>query len=78
MKDTDIKLGKYKHYKGGIVKVLFIAKNSENLEKYVVYRSLYNCKTDGKNSLWVRPLKIFKEKVKVNGKLIPRFKFIGK
>lgn len=66
-----IKLGKYKHYKGKEYEVIGVAKHSETLEELVVYRALY-----GKHYLWVRPLKMFLEDVKVDGKKIPRFKFI--
>jgi hypothetical protein len=67
------KLGKYKHYKGNEYEVIGIAKHSETLEELVVYRALY-----GKKQIWVRPVKMFLEKVGVNGKNVPRFKFIGK
>lgn len=68
-----IKLGKYKHYKGKEYKVLGTAKHSETLEKFVVYKALY-----GKNQLWVRPEKIFFDKIKFNNKKILRFKYIEK
>ncbi|MFZ2201803.1 MAG: DUF1653 domain-containing protein [Microgenomates group bacterium] len=29
------------------------------------------------SKLWVRPLKTFLEKVEINGKKVPRFKYIG-
>lgn len=66
-----IRAGTYKHYKGGIYKVISIAKNSESHENMVIYRSLEN-----ERQLWVRPLDMFKEKVKVNGKEVQRFEFI--
>ncbi len=75
---SEIKLGKYKHYKGGIVEVIGVASHSETLEEFVVYRCLYKCKTNGEGSLWVRPLKMFLEKVNVNNKNIPRFEYIEK
>ncbi len=71
-----LKTGKYQHYKGGTVKVLCVASHSETLQKFVVYEALYECRTYGKGSMWIRPLKMFKEKVLVNGKKIPRFKYI--
>ncbi len=67
-----IKLGKYKHYKGGEYEVIGVASHSETLEKMVVYKALY-----GEYSLWVRPLSMFLEEVEVEGKKIPRFSYAG-
>jgi hypothetical protein len=63
--------GKYRPYKGHLYEVIDIAKNSENLEEMVVYRALYDdfC-------LWVRPLQMFVEEVRVNDKVCKRFEFI--
>ena len=63
--------GIYKHFKGGEYKVIGIAKHSETLEDFVVYKALY-----GKKDLWIRPLKIFLEKVTVNSKKVNRFQKI--
>jgi len=68
-----LKLGKYKHYKGKEYQVVGVAKQSETLEKMVVYKALY-----GKKELWVRPLKMFCEKVEIGGKKVPRFKRLKK
>lgn len=68
-----IKIGKYEHYKGGQYEVLEIAKHSETMEEFVVYKALY-----GEGDLWVRPLKMFLEEVEFGGKKMPRFKYIGK
>lgn len=68
-----LKLGKYKHYKGNEYEVISIAKHSETQEDMVVYKALY-----GNHDLWVRPLKMFLEEVEVEGKKIPRFKYIVK
>jgi len=73
---VEIKLGKYRHYKGREYEVTGIAKHSETLEDLVVYRALYDSEEFGNNSLWVRPLPMFIEEVEVNGKLVPRFKFV--
>jgi hypothetical protein len=35
------------------------AVHSETLEDFVVYRALYSSKEFGKNSLWIRPKKMF-------------------
>ncbi len=68
----EIKLGKYRHYKGKDYKVLGIAKHSETTEDLVVYQKLYD-----DYSMWVRPLAMFIEEVEVNGKRVPRFEFLG-
>ena len=67
------RLGKYRHYKGKFYRVIGTVRHSETLEPLVVYRALY-----GKRELWVRPLKMFKQKVKVEGKSVPRFKLVGR
>ena len=51
-----------------------VAMHSETLEKFVVYEALYENKV---SKLWVRPLKMFVEKVEKDGKLIDRFEYIG-
>lgn len=66
-----LEFGKYKHYKGNNYEVIGVANHSETLEELVVYRALY-----GENGLWVRPLTMFLETVEVDGKKVPRFKFI--
>lgn len=67
-----IKLGKYRHYKNKDYEVIGVAKHSETLEDMVVYKALY-----GDQILWVRPLKMFCEEVEIDGKKVPRFKYIG-
>ena len=70
-----MKLGKYQHSKTGkFYKVIGVAKHSETLEDLVVYEALYDNPT---SKLWVRPMKTFLEKVVIDGKKVPRFKFIG-
>jgi hypothetical protein len=72
----DLKIGKYRHYKNKEYEVLGVAKHSETLEELVVYKALY--KGDfPEGQLWVRPKSMFLETVKVDGKVVPRFKFIG-
>ncbi|MBQ2237758.1 MAG: DUF1653 domain-containing protein [Clostridia bacterium] len=67
----DIKLGKYRHFKGNEYEVLHIAKNSENLEETVVYRALY-----GDKEVWVRPASMWNEIVERDGKAYKRFTYI--
>jgi hypothetical protein len=66
-----IKIGKYRHFKGGEYEVLYLAKNSETLEEMVVYRALY-----GEGGIWVRPAKMWDEMVVRDGKTYKRFTFI--
>ena len=67
-----LKLGEYEHYKGKRYLVLGVAKHSETLEEMVVYKALY-----GDGELWVRPLKMFTGDAEVEGKKVPRFRYIG-
>ena len=71
------KPGRYRHYKGKEYEAIEIARHSENLEEFVVYRAFYESKEFGKDALWIRPKKMFFENVMVEGKKVPRFKFLG-
>lgn len=48
----------YRHFKGGLYLVEGVARHSETLEDYVVYRRL-----SGDCSLWVRPAAMFLSEV---------------
>ncbi len=63
--------GRYRHYKGNEYTVLGVARHSETDEKLIVYRQEY-----GDQSLWVRPLAMFLESVKVEGKTVARFELV--
>ena len=71
---SEVKLGKYKHYKGKEYQVIGLAKHSETLEELVVYEALYD---NDESKLWVRPKKMFLEEVEVDNKKLPRFKYLG-
>lgn len=66
-----MKKGIYRHFKGGMYEVLGIAIHSETEEEMVIYRCLKN------NSLWVRPKKMWEEKIEREGKIYQRFIYIG-
>ena len=66
----------YKHFKGHLIEVLMIVRHTETEEEMVVYRELSVNKDYGKNSLWVRPLKMFLETIERDGKKFPRFELV--
>lgn len=67
----DLKKGLYRHYKGNLYEVLYTAQHSETEEWMVVYRALY-----GDEGVWVRPYKMFTEKIELDGRTIKRFIFV--
>ncbi len=68
-----IEPGFYEHYKKKKYQVLGVVVHSETLEEHVLYKALY-----GEHLIWVRPLKMFLGKMVVDGKKIPRFRYLGK
>ncbi len=73
LKEIKLKLGKYEHYKGNKYEVIGVARHSETQEELVAYRALY-----GNHDLWVRPVGMFLEDVEVDGKKVPRFKYLNR
>lgn len=71
MDNESLQLGIYEHYKGNRYEVLGVAKHSETLGSFAVYRALY-----GEHGLWIRPLDMFLETVDIDGSQVPRFKLI--
>ncbi len=70
--EDEIKMGKYRHFKGNEYEVIHIGFDSETCQRVVVYKALY-----GEGNVWVRPEYMFKEKVFKNGEFINRFEYIG-
>ncbi|QVL58352.1 MAG: DUF1653 domain-containing protein [Simkaniaceae bacterium] len=62
--------GVFEHYKKKHYKVIGVGRHTETLEEMVTY-------FDEMGDLWVRPLKMFIERVTIDGETIPRFKRIG-
>lgn len=75
-----VKLGKYRHYKhGDLYEVLGEVIASETLEEMVLYKQLHdNNPKFPKGTRYVRPKAMFLEEVEVNGKKVPRFKYLEK
>ena len=61
----------YRHFKGNLYRVLYIAKHSETLEDIVVYQAMY-----GEKGIWVRPKAMFEEIIERDGKSFRRFEEI--
>jgi len=68
----EVKIGRYRHYKGNEYQVLHLAKDSENQNKLVVYQDMQD-----ENKIWVRPQAEFLEQVEVDGETKDRFEFLG-
>ena len=72
MKKIQIKIGRYRHFKGNEYEVLFLATHSETMEPMVVYRALY-----GDGGVWVRPAAMWNETVEREGRTVQCFTYIG-
>ena len=65
---TELKPGLYRHFKGNLYRLLYVAKHSETLEPMVVYQALY-----GEMGIWVRPASMWNEHMDRDGYHGPRF-----
>lgn len=72
MTPETLKPGVYRHFKGNIYKLLFVARHSETQEPMVVYQALY-----GEGGHWVRPASMWCEQVIHQGQQVPRFMWLG-
>jgi len=77
MSSQNIKLGKYRHFKGKEYEVIGVAKHSETLEDLVIYRALYATAEFGDNALWARPIASFLGTTTKDGEEILRFEYIS-
>lgn len=58
----------FRHFKGSKYRLYHIAKDSETLDRMVVYQALY-----GMCGYWIRPEHMFFERITRDGKTFPRF-----
>lgn len=73
---NEVKIGKYRHYKGHICQVIGLAKHSEDPnQELVVYT---HRDENGKDQLWARPKEMFLENVETPNYKGPRFEYLGK
>lgn len=68
----DIKIGKYRHFKGKEYQVLCLATHSETMEPMVVYQALY-----GERGIWVRPAAMWNEIIERDGRKQSRFTYLS-
>lgn len=62
----------YRHYKGNLYQVLYIALHTETEEPLVIYQALY-----GERKIWARPLDMFAENVTLpDGNVAARFALV--
>lgn len=62
----------YRHFKGNLYQIVALAIHTETEEKMVVYQALY-----GEFKYYTRPLKMFMEKVEVDGRSVNRFELVN-
>ena len=68
----EIQPGLWKHFKGNLYRVMYVALHSETGEEIVVYQALY-----GQRGMWVRPASMWLEHVERDGYSGPRFVRLG-
>ena len=61
----------WRHFQGGVYRVLYLAKHSETGEELVIYT-----KNDSGGTVWARPAYMWLETVERDGKIQPRFELI--
>ncbi len=76
-----LKRGKYRHYKGAYYEVLGVVMHTETQAPMVHYKALYTInKVDtelyGNDLTFVRPLKMWLDKVTVKGIPVERFTYL--
>lgn len=63
----------FRHFKGGEYRLCLVAKDSESLDRMVIYQALY-----GEFGYWVRPERMFFERITRDHGTFPRFAEIEK
>lgn len=73
-------MGRYQHFKGEMYEVIGMVWDADvnPPEESVLYKALYCSEEFGKEALWVRSKEGFLEEVEVEGRIVPRFKYLGK
>jgi hypothetical protein len=75
-----MKLGRYRHYRGGEYNIFGFACNSDTDEKMVLYRPLHKVPElhdeYGDDLVFVRDIKVFSSTITIDGNEIQRFELI--
>ena len=75
-----LRLGRYRHFKGGEYDVIAVGEHTEAGEKLVVYKQLYDSFEKGtrKGKIWIRLLEMFLSYKEIeDGRRVKRFEYIG-
>ncbi len=75
--NAPLKPGLYRHYKGGIYRLVAVGKLEASQEAVAIYHSAAIGLTSGQGDWWVRPLSEFREKVEYQGREVDRFSFVS-
>lgn len=67
-----IKMGIWRHYKGGVYEVIGFATHTETKEPLIIYRNIHD-----PNNVWARPFRMWEELVDVAGTEQPRFQWVA-
>jgi hypothetical protein len=70
--NSQIKPGTYRHFKGGIYRVQFVAMLVDSEREFVVYHRIGD-----ENCLYLRDKNEFAESIMVDGTCVPRFEYVG-
>lgn len=71
----------YRHYKGGLYKILAVGLHSDTEKKMVVYQNIDEdviyTDIDNPEKIWVREESVFGETIEYDGKSVTRFERIA-
>ncbi|GHH67358.1 hypothetical protein GCM10017673_14230 [Streptosporangium violaceochromogenes] len=84
MSDPLIQLGVYEHFTGNRYRVTGFghhvtgANSDERVgDEVVVYHALFRSPKYGERHTWVRPVANFVEEVEIDGRRVPRFRYVA-
>lgn len=66
----------YRHFKWKLYELVWVWKDAETLEDYIIYRALYVSEDFPNLEFWVRKKDDFLWKVNINNKSVARFEYI--